>query len=165
MKAFIIFIAFTLTTFGSERFSYTETDLKLYSKINLTWWGFKVYKAEVFTPKSSKPDFTKEILLHIEYQRDFDAEDLVSTTYDEWERLGLIVDGKSKKWLKQLEEIWPDVKKGDSLTTYLNGDTTSFYQDKKLLGQVKDETFGSRFLKIWLHEKSRTSDLLKKTSK
>lgn len=162
VKSLIILFALTLSLFGSERFDYTETDLKLYSKINLTWWGFKVYKAEVWTPKSSKPDFTKEILLHIEYQRDFDAEDLLSSTYDEWERLGLIVNGKSKVWLKQLEKIWPDVKKRDTLTTYLNGDTTSFYQGKKLLGKVKDKEFGSRFLKIWLHEKSKTSDLLKR---
>lgn len=156
---------FSFTTQAAGPFDYTESKLEKYSQINLTWWGFKVYKAELFTPKSSRPDFEKEILLHIMYQRDIEAEDLLESTLSEWKDLGLYVSKKSEKWVKALQKIWPNVKEGDSLTTYLNGEVTSFYQKGKLLGQIKDKEFGPLFLKIWLHKKSKTAKLMIKGSK
>jgi hypothetical protein len=164
MKKLLLILLLCHGVYAENTFQYTESDLKKFSQLRFTWWGFKVYKAEVWTPESIKPDFSKEILLHITYERDIKAKDLLSTTLDEWKRLKLSDETKRKIWLIRLKKIWPDVKKGDSLTTYMNGDLTSFYQGDKLLGHVKDKEFGPAFLKIWLHKKSQTSELLKKSS-
>lgn len=163
MKKILLFLFFALNAQASTPFVFTETQLRPFSQLNFTWWGFKIYKAQVWTPEAEKPNFEKELLLHIEYQRDFDSQELVDSTLDEWKRLKLLNKNKYQNWLKQLKAIWPDIKKGDSITTYLNKDTTYFYQDDKLLGKVIDKEFGSTFLQIWLHEKSKTSELLKKS--
>ena len=158
----ISLLVFFCLAAADNPFSYTENTLKRYSYLNFTWWGFNVYKAEVWTKEAVKPKFDKEILLHLIYKRNFKAKDLLKTTLEEWERLKLGKEKQRNIWIFKLSKIWPDVKKGDSLTTYMNGEVTSFYQGKKLLGQVKDKEFGPIFLKIWLHEKSKTSSLLKK---
>ena len=162
MKLVLTVLFIFQAALSANSFSYTESDLEKYSNIRFTWWGFKVYRAEVWTPDADQPDFEKEILLHIKYERDIKAKDLLSTTLKEWKRLKLSHENQRAVWLACLKKIWPDVKKGDSLTTYMNGDTTSFYQDNKLLGSIKNKEFGPAFLKIWLHKNSQTSDLLKK---
>lgn len=158
----ILFSLFQTVNAQGKPYPYTENSLQKYSHVNFTWWGFKVYKAEVWTKKALKPDFDQEVLLHINYQRDIKAKDLLSTTLEEWQRLKLSNDRQRAVWLNNLKKIWPDIKKGDSLTTYMNGEVTSFYQGRKLLGQIKDKDFGPAFLKIWLHKKSQTSSLLNK---
>ena len=59
-------------------------------------------------------------------------------------------------WLMILENIWPDVNKGDQLifVTSPNG-TSTFYNKQKSLGTIDDAKFGSAFLAIWLDENSR----------
>lgn len=158
MKKILLILSLSLSLQAS--FDFTEKRLKQYSELNFRWWTFKIYNAQVWTPKASKPDFKNEILLHLTYQRDISAEDLLESTDDEWKDLKLFVEGKSEKWLKQLKAIWPDVKKGDSLTTHWNGKETFFYQGNTLLGKISDQDFGPRFLKIWLHPKSKTKKLL-----
>ena len=161
-------IAFILTSFffinsSHAKLNFASEDMKKYSSHQLTWWGFKIYIAEVWTPKSQKPDLSEPIILHINYQKNIKAEKLISTTQDEWKRLGLI-NAKSPEWIKQLSKIWPDIKSGDTITTYSDGQATYFYQGKKLLGSVNDESFAKPFLLIWLHEKSKTSELLKRSN-
>ena len=163
MKSILLVLSLTLTTQASNMFKFTESKLSKFSHLNFTWWGFKVYKAEVWTPNAAPPNFKREILLHIEYQRDFEKQDLVDSTLDEWKDLGLLNKNKYQNWLRQLKTIWPNVKKGDSITTYVNKNTTYFYQGNKLLGKVNDQEFGPTFVQIWLHKNSKTSKLLKKS--
>lgn len=152
---------FTFVNLTQAKFKFAPEGLEYYSQLQFTWWGFKVYRAEVWTPSSNKPDFNKNLILHINYQRDIKAKSLVSTTRDEWERLKLLRP-ESERWLKELSVIWPDIKSGDSLTTFSNGQKTFFYQGPKLLGSINDKNFATVFLKIWLHENSKTSELLKR---
>lgn len=163
MKVFIFQLAFlTIVNYSHANFKFAPENIERYSNLQFTWWGFKIYKAEIWTPEAKKPDLNNNLLLHIKYQKDIKASKLVSTTRDQWKRLNLLRP-KSEKWLKELSNIWPDIKSGDSLTTYSNGKVTFFYQGQKLLGSVKDEQFGALFLQIWLHKDSETSDLLKRT--
>ena len=157
----LILLAMCLT--ADAGFAFADNSFKQYSRINFTWWGFKVYKAEVWTPKAEKPDFDNRIILHIKYNRNFKAKDLLETTLEEWERLKISNDRQRLIWINKLKKIWPDVKKGDSLTTFLDKDKTLFYQGNRLLGQVNEKEFGPAFLKIWLHKNSKTKSLLVKS--
>jgi len=157
---FLVFSLFVTSALADARFKFVPEEVQRYSYLQFTWWGFKVYKAEIWTPKAKKPDFKSKLILHIQYQRNIKADKLVSTTREEWERLKLIKP-ESEKWLKALDKIWPDIKTGDSLTTYSDGAVTYFYQGDKLLGKVDDKKFGPLFLQIWLHNDSQTSELLK----
>ena len=159
MKLIVLILSLSLSLQAS--FDFSKSKLERYSELNFRWWGFKIYNAQVWTPKADQPNFEQEVLLHLTYARDIKDEDLLESTYDEWEDLKLL-NSKSQQWLKELKVIWPDVKKGDSLTTYWDGKVTHFYQGKKLLGTVTDKAFGPIFLKIWLHPKSKTRKLLKK---
>jgi len=162
MKKFLFLTTlFALLISAEAKFKFAPASIERYSHLQFTWWGFKVYKAEIWTPKAQKPDFKDKIILHINYQRDIKSDKLISSTRDEWKRLKLIRP-ESEIWLLRLARIWPDIKKGDSLTTYINGNKTSFYQGDKLLGEVIDKNFGSTFIQIWLHKKSQTSELLQR---
>ena len=59
-------IAFLLTSFffissSQAKFNFASEEMGKYSKHQLTWWGFKIYIAEVWTPKSQKPDLSEPI--------------------------------------------------------------------------------------------------------
>ena len=163
MAKYLLFIfLFESTLVASDKkFSFAPDNIERFSHTQFTWWAFNIYKAEIWTPESKKPDFADHLILHIRYQKDIKAAKLVSTTKDEWVRLKLI-NPESAEWLKKLTKIWPDIKSGDSLTTYSDTQKTFFYQGVKLLGSIDDKAFGPMFLKIWLHKNSQTSELLKK---
>ena len=141
------------------QFPFLDKEFKLYSKAKFTWWGLKIYRAEIWTADGRKPSFRNPHILHIEYFKDIKASKLVETTEDEWDRLDLTNDRKANLWLAKLGRIWPDVNDGDSITTYFNGDETRFYQGKRFLGKIKDPAFPDPFLKIWTHRNSRIKGL------
>lgn len=162
MQYSLFFLLMPSLLWGADsKFTFTEADFKKYSHVQLTWWSFKVYKAGIWTINGDEPDLDKPIILHINYQRNIKAERLISTTLEEWERLKLL-SSKSKSWLKQLKKIWPDVKKGDSLTTFSNNGVTKFYNNNKFVGKITDKDFGPLFLQIWLHKDSKTPELRKR---
>jgi len=161
VKNILILLILCSGPVAAEKFPYTEA-LKIYSSTQLRWWGFKVYKAELWTAAAGQPDFSRAMLLHLEYQRDIKAADLLKTTREEWQRMSLTGDRQAEIWLKQLVKIWPNVRKGDILSTWFDGEDTHFYQKEKKLGTVRGKAFARAFLSIWLDKKSRTPELRKR---
>src|SRR5690606_21102344 len=108
-----------------------------------------VYDAQLYSDSGNYEDAEKTAL-KLTYLRDIDAEDLVETTQEEWERLDYEIDDQAKSWLSKLNEIWPDVTDGDCIMLVTEADGTSiFYGNDGELGRVDDKDFSERFLAIW----------------
>lgn len=93
--------------------------------------------------------------LKINYLRDIDKEDLVDATEDQWQHLKM-ESTKQTQWLKRLMTIFPNIKKGNSITLIVDKNKVStFYVSdsqsiNRKLGIVEDVEFGPAFLAIWL---------------
>ncbi|HEX4909613.1 MAG TPA: chalcone isomerase family protein [Permianibacter sp.] len=128
----------------------------------LRWLGFHVYDASTWADVPALPrdgSVPAPFALQIVYAREISAKDLVSATESAWDDLGLL-DDKANSWLPQLQQLWPDVKPGDTLVLHIDDARQArFYYNGKLLGSVADQEFGPRFAAIWLHPDSSESTL------
>lgn len=116
----------------------------------LHWFGLHVYDATLYAPESVYTT-NGTAALSIRYNVSVKRRKLLDTTMEEWRRLGRGNAEQRDKWIKQLEQIWLDLKSGDSLTAFIKGDgPTKFYFGERLLGEVPDPAFGPAFFAIWL---------------
>ena len=130
----------------------------------LTWFGFSVYEASLWTKNGKYMGLENSvpIALAITYQRSIDSEDLANRTSEEWERLGIFKNEQRQFWQKKLKQIWPDVKAGDTITTLVTSENiTRFYYNDNLLAVLDDPAFGTALLSIWLDPNTSEPDLRK----
>jgi len=131
----------------------------------LTWFGFSVYDAHLYTASGEFSGFDKPpVALEIRYERNIESRQLVETTRKEWRRLagalGLSEPERTQRWLADVGRIWPDVGPGDRIVTVLGADgVTRFFGTQGFLGTVADPEFGPALLGIWLHPETRVGDL------
>ena len=132
--------------------------LEMVGQTTLKRFGLHIYDASFWVLEDKKTDFliTNTCALSITYARNIRVQQLLSSTKKEWERLGFAGQYPIEAWLMILENIWPDVMKGDQLIVITNpSGKTSFYNNRTSLGTIEDPDFGAAFLAIWLDEKSR----------
>jgi len=128
----------------------------------LTWLGFGIYEASLWTPDGRFEGFQdgKPVALAMWYERKFTRQQLIDITSGEWERLELAPAAVRAAWSSELQRIWQDVRKGDNLTAVVvPGRETVFYNDEGLLGHLHDPDFGPAFLRIWLDSRTAIQDL------
>jgi hypothetical protein len=144
-------ILYTLT-FSGVTMAEPLADLKKVGEAKLQVLFWDVYNSSLY---SQTGEYQVEIFpqaLKIDYLRDIDAKDLIDRTQDEWEKLG-IEKAKFSPWITLLTDIFPDIKKGDTLLLNVNENHQSeFFFNGKSIGQITDQTFGKSFLRIWLDE-------------
>ncbi|MFT4807509.1 MAG: hypothetical protein ACI9LX_000829 [Paraglaciecola sp.] len=120
------------------------------AKLQVLFWD--VYNSSLY---SQTGEYQVEIFpqaLKIDYLRDIEAKDLIDRTQDEWEKLG-IEKAKFSPWIALLTDMFPNIKKGDTLLLNVNENYQSeFFFNGKTIGQITDQTFGKSFLRIWLDE-------------
>ena len=118
------------------------------AKLKVLFWD--VYNSSLY---SKTGEFEAEQFpqaLKINYLRDIDAEDLIERTQDEWKKLG-IKQVTFGQWIPLLTNIFPDIKKGDTLLISVRENQQSeFFFNGKSIGKITDQTFGKNFLRIWL---------------
>ena len=69
---------------------------------------------------------------------------------DEWKKLD-IEQITYERWIPLLSDIFPDIKKGDTLLLRVNDNLHSeFFFNGQTLGRISDSNFGKSFLRIWL---------------
>jgi hypothetical protein len=133
-------------------------DFSLVGQTTLRRFGFHVYDSSFWLVGEKSGDLlnTKTRALSITYARKISAQQLLSSTKKEWQRLGFATRYPLDAWLTMLENIWPSVEKDDQLIVVVtkNGDTT-FFNKNSSLGTISDSSFGPAFLSIWLDENSR----------
>lgn len=121
-------------------------------------YGFHVYDSSLWFIGEKSDDLldTNTYALSITYARKISAQQLLSSTKKEWERLGFATRYPLDAWLTMLKNIWPSVEKGDQLIVVADkhGETT-FFNNNSSLGTISDASFGHAFLSIWLDENSR----------
>lgn len=128
----------------------------------LTWLGFGIYEASLWTPDGRFAGFQngEPVALTMWYERKFSRQQLIDITNGEWERLELAPAAVRAAWSGELQRIWRDVGKGDNLTAVvIPGRETVFYDDEGLLGRLRDPDFGPAFLRIWLDSRTAIQDL------
>jgi hypothetical protein len=128
----------------------------------LTWLGLSIYQASLWTSDGEFHGLEQSlpIALTITYEKNIDNDALVDRTVEEWLHLGIFSEETRSFWAKQLLQIWPDVRPGDSITTLVNEDrSTQFYFNNSLLKELDDPAFGAALLSIWLDPNTSEPDL------
>lgn len=136
--------------------------LKQVGKGRLTWLGFGIYDAGLWTPDGRFEDFEPgvPVALSLSYQRGFSRAQLIEITAGEWSRLGLASAAQREAWTRILQGLWKDVRKGDNMTAVVvPGGETRFYDASGFVGRVADPAFGPAYLRIWLDQRSAVADL------
>ena len=82
------------------------------AKLKVLFWD--VYNSSLYSKTGEYQAEQFPQALKIKYLRDIDAEDLIERTQDEWEKLG-IKQVTFSQWIPLLTNIFPDIKKGDTL--------------------------------------------------
>jgi hypothetical protein len=121
------------------------------AKLKVVFWD--VYHSSLYSQTGEYREQEFPQALKIEYLRDFEAKDIIKKTQDEWLKLGT-QQALFSPWLGLLHEIFPNIKKGDTLLLRVGENLQSeFFFNGKPIGQIADKQFGINFLSIWLNEK------------
>ena len=127
-------------------------DLKIVGEAKLKVLFWDVYNSSLYSKTGEYQAEQFPQALKINYLRDINAEDLIERTQDEWEKLG-IKQVTFSQWIPLLTNIFPDIKKGDTLLLSVSENQQSeFFFNGKTIGKITDQTFGKSFLRIWLDE-------------
>lgn len=115
-----------------------------------------IYDAELLAPLG-RFDPNGPFALKLTYLRDFKGEDIAKRSIDEMKKQGLNNKQQQQQWLILMQNLFPDVKKNQSLTGVVDASGTAhFFYDTEYLGVVDDQDFARWFFNIWLGE--NTSD-------
>lgn len=130
-----------------------------------TWFGLHVYDAQIWSNVPNQQfDYTKHpCWLELTYARDFKGSDIAERSKDEMKEIGAGNDEKREAWEKKLAEIFPNVKKGDSLSAlHVPGKSMQFFHNGKPLAQIQDMELAKAFMGIWLDAKTSEPKMRKK---
>ena len=128
--------------------------LKKVGQAEMRWLMFPLYRVALKTPDGRYQPERLPQALHITYHRNIHRDDLITATDQQWQRLG-VTEEQRAKWLVLLKDIWPSVKRGDSLILTVNKEGKAhFLYNDKVIGALEDKQFGRSFLNIWLSPKT-----------
>lgn len=112
-----------------------------------------LYKSKLASTSGRYPNTVSSglVLYEINYLKGISSEDLIMRTIEQWQHIGTF-ESVYQPFILLLKAMWPDIKKGDYLTLLIAEDSSAFYHNGQLIGEINDFTFGALFLDIWLHE-------------
>jgi hypothetical protein len=151
-------LQFTILTFALL-FSYSSHATLPYGlqKVGdgtMSWMFFDIYDASLFTTNGDYQSNIYPQMLTINYLKSINKNRLIKATEEQWSLQGFN-NSQMKLWIQSLQQIWPDIKSGDSLTFYVAENKKSyFYHNQTLLGGINSEGFPEGFLAIWLSDKT-----------
>lgn len=128
------------------------SDLKKVGEAKLKVLFWDVYYSSLYTQTGEYQVEEFPQALKIDYLRDIEAVDLIEKTQEEWQKLD-IESATFSPWVLLLNDIFPNIKKGDTLLLTVNANQQSeFFFNGKPIGKITDQKFGKSFLRIWLDE-------------
>jgi len=129
-------------------------ELKTVGKAEMRWLMFPLYQVSLKTADGRYQEGQYPQSLDITYRRNIDKEDLLTATNQQWQRLG-VAAGDRQKWLTQLGQIWPSIKRGDQLNLIVQANGSNYFSyNGSNIGGINDPRFGREFLAIWLSPKT-----------
>lgn len=140
-----------------------QKELQRFSAIGKSTFSFMfwdLYNSTLLTTTGNYPvSFENEkLIFQIEYLMDIKKSDLIKKTIEQWQHIGLKKTQYSR-YIKNLEKIWPNIIKGDSLSLLMQKNMSVFYYNDSYLGQINDPYFGQIFIDIWLSNKTSQPNL------
>ena len=97
--------------------------------------------------------------LSLTYLRAIEGGTIADHSVREMRRQGFGDEILLAAWHRQLEEIFPDVEAGTTLTGVSLGGESVFLQDGREIGRIRDPRFTRRFFDIWLGAGTRSPEL------
>ncbi|WP_462159961.1 chalcone isomerase family protein [Pseudoalteromonas sp. GB56] len=161
MRTLLLLLALCLSVSPSVRASSSDRDMVAVGEGVMTYMFWDVYEAKLFTPSGEYQFGQHPMRLTLTYLRDFKAKDIVKATKDQWRHLGK--PEHVQAYGPVIEDLWPDIRKGDSLsyeTTALG--IGAFYFNGELLTEIEDSQFSDAFTAIWLSPDTSEPKLRKK---
>jgi len=132
----------------------------LIGKANFSYLFWDVYKIELYANDKSLND---ELALKLTYKRKLYGDKIAQRSIDEISKQNCGDKENYNNWLTKMKAIFPDVKKGDTLTGIKEKlGTTTFYKNKTKIGQFKNKTLSNCFFNIWLSPNTTEPKLRKK---
>lgn len=123
-------------------------------KSKLTYLFWDVYNATLYAPGGEYLE-GKPFALTLEYLRDFEGESIAVRSAKEIHDQKTADKATIESWTEVMKAIFPDVKKGQTITGVVDNKLHShFYLGDELLGSVEDEKFSASFFGIWLSDKT-----------
>jgi hypothetical protein len=127
----------------------------------LRWFGLRIYRIALWSgPAPFDP--LQAFALELTYQRSISRERLVEVSLDEMRRLfgERYSEAQFKQWQSTMRDAFIDVKPGDQLIgVSLPGIGCRFYNQERLLAEVRDVEFARAFFAIWLDPRSKDAQL------
>lgn len=120
------------------------------ARFSVLFWD--IYDSKLLTSSGSyKEKFPAEqtILFEINYLRDISKSDLIDKTIDQWQHINVSED-QYARYIPLLENIWPNIKAGDKLALLIQNQTSQFFYNNQLIGNVDVDNFHQHFINIWL---------------
>lgn len=152
----ILIIWLTMASFGivGNALGSVNPPKKTVGTATLKVMFWKIYTATLLTPSGDFGSDSANYSLQLHYARDISQQQLIEATVKQWQHLG-VNKSKYSTWLPLLENIWPDINKGDRLTLQVTPTMSTFILNGDVIGTVEDSQFGSTFSDIWLSEQSQ----------
>ncbi|AXR04213.1 chalcone isomerase family protein [Pseudoalteromonas piscicida] len=154
--------AFLMLLFSTQGFASTsdlvnqfiENPQQVGKTSRMTYLFWDVYDASLYAPQGAYSQ-DQPFVLALHYLRALDGKEIAKRSLKEMEKQGFNNSSKGERWLTKMVQIFPDVSKGTLLFGVRTPDGyTQFYEDEKLIGEVNDPEFTTRFFNIWLGEKT-----------
>ena len=129
-------------------------ELKPVGSATLKVFFWTIYNSTLYSGDGSYSGIEPDLALQIVYHRSISKDELLDRTEKEWEKFS--PGHKSQQtWLSRLDQIWPDVQRGDVIVLRVNKSFASdFYFNDKFVGAIEDREFTEQFLSLWLSERS-----------
>lgn len=125
----------------------------------LTFLRLHVYDARLWVLEGFKPESYEQhpLALELLYARSLKGELIAERSLTEMRRVSEPTPEQAERWLNQMRTLFPDVVAGDRLTgIQVPGESTRFFLNGQLRGEVRDAEFTRAFFSIWLSP--RTSE-------
>jgi len=135
---------------------------RLQGEATLRYFGLRVYHARLWTLpefRASQPA-EQPLVLELEYLRQLKGSAIAERSLQEMQRAGPIPEAQARRWLGEMQRIFPDVKAGDRITGQLMpGQGARFWLNGRPAGQVDDTNFARLFFGIWLSPSTSEPDM------
>lgn len=156
---FLALVSFSLIL-SNKSYALENKDFKFCTHHNFTVTPLKInlYDIDLCNDEIQKLSYQniwdKRFALVIKYNKDIAKKRLVGASIDEIKKYNQISAADQEKITKELAQIFPEVKKGDTISAlYSKGQVTLEYNNKNI-GAISDKIFAKQFISIWLNPKN-----------
>ena len=122
---------------------------------------FAIYAAELQSPSGKFLDYGASLMLSLDYKRSISKKALIKETRKQIKPFA--EQAESDPWLQQLDQLWPDISKGDQLRFWIDAQGNGhFFHNQHWIGSISEPAFSRAFIQIWLSPNSSYPKLARK---